>query len=86
MGYVPELKKFSITFMSLLLVALVLANRGVFSQFTSELSSSSTAPETLPGDPNTSPFTSSSSSSGAGGIGGSGITYGEVAEVAAIAA
>ncbi len=47
-GYVNELKKFSDTFMALLLVSLLFQNSGVFSKLTGELASANNNPVSEP--------------------------------------
>lgn len=66
-GYVQELKKFSVAFMSLILVVLLLSEKGFFGSLFSEVKTSATSPLTLPADAPAS--SGSGGSSSGGGIG-----------------
>jgi hypothetical protein len=67
LGYVDALRTFSRLFMSLILVAMVLANKGFFAQFTAALKQGPVAPVGGTGSPATS--TSQNASQGASIIG-----------------
>lgn len=87
-GYVQELKRFSDTFMALLLVSLLFANSGIFSSAFGQVSSAATNPQ--PEAATDTATSGGSSSSGGGGLlsglfGGGGGSGSQVASTAVTA-
>lgn len=84
-GYIDSLKRFSDTFMALLLISLLLHNGGVFSNLVSGLKSGVTNPETLPADSNASPSGGGSGGGSTGGASSGGSSSGGGSSAASIA-
>ncbi len=83
LGYIPELKTFSRASMALILIAMILGDKGgVFQKFTTAVSTGTSTPVNAPGEPL--PASGGSSGSNSTDSGGGGILkdVGTVAEIA----